>query len=155
MINLKKIIIPFDGSENSILAVKYGASFVAEYAAELTIVYVAETSNLESIDLKLHDSLNVRKKLAEIHRSRIEEMLNDGAGAILSGIDYNLEILPGNVVNAVVDYAKEIEADLIIIGSYGMSEYKPAWLGSSTYQIVKAATCPVLTVKTKEREFVV
>ena len=155
MLNLRNIIVPFDGSENSILAVKYGASFVAEYGANLKIVYVAETSNLESIDLKLHDSLNIRKKLAELHKDKVEKMLMKNLGNVLEGVDYELEILPGDVVSAVIDYAREIEADLIIIGSYGMSEYKPAWLGSSTYRIVKEAPCPVLTVKTKEREFVV
>jgi universal stress protein A len=155
MINLKSVLVPFDGSENSVLAVKYGVSFVAEYGVDLKIVYVAETSNLESIDLKLHDSLNIRKKLAELHRHKIEYMLQENLGSILDGVEYELEILPGDVVSAVIDYAKEIETDLIIIGSYGKSEYKPSWLGSSTYQIVKEAPCPVLTVKVKEKEFVV
>ena len=155
MINLKSVLVPFDGSENSVLAVKYGISFVAEYGADLKIVYVAETSNLESIDLKLHDTLNVRKKLAELHRDKIKRLLHENLGAALEGVEYHLGILPGDVISAVIDYAKETETDLIIIGSYGTSEYKPAWLGSSTYQIVKGAPCPVLTVKVKEREFVI
>lgn len=155
MINLKKIMVPFDGSVNSILAVKYAASFTMEYGAELHIVHVVETSNFESMDLKLNDPLKVKEKMLKVYYEPMDKKLTDAFGKLIKDLEYRLEIIPGQIVSGLLKYADDEDIDLIIIGSYGEKGFKPSWVGSVSYDMVKKARCPVLTVHNKEKDFVV
>jgi universal stress protein A len=49
--------------------------------------------------------------------------------------------------HAVVDAAKELKADLVVIGTHGRKGLKRALLGSVAESVVRFAPCPVLTVR--------
>jgi nucleotide-binding universal stress UspA family protein len=51
---------------------------------------------------------------------------------------------------AVGEMAKDIGADLIVMGTRGFTEIKHVMLGSVAERTVRSAPCPVLTVKTEE-----
>ena len=60
-----------------------------------------------------------------------------------------------NVADAIVDYAKSANIDLIVIGTHGRGAMAQLLVGSVAERVVRTAQCPVLTVKHPEREFVV
>jgi universal stress protein A len=49
--------------------------------------------------------------------------------------------------HAVVDVAKEVKADLVVIGTHGRKGLKRALMGSVAESVVRFAPCPVLTVR--------
>ncbi len=51
---------------------------------------------------------------------------------------------------AIVSTAEDMDADLIVMGTRGLSGFKHALLGSTAERTVRTASCPVLTVKGKE-----
>jgi len=53
----------------------------------------------------------------------------------------------GYAATAIVDEAIELGADLIVIGTHGLSGLKHMLLGSVAERVVQKAPCPVLTVK--------
>ena len=53
----------------------------------------------------------------------------------------------GYAATAIVDEATKIDADLIVIGTHGLSGLKHMLLGSVAERVVQKAPCPVLTVK--------
>jgi nucleotide-binding universal stress UspA family protein len=55
-----------------------------------------------------------------------------------------LEGLPGQII---VEFVKESDADLIVMGSRGLSGLKELFLGSVSHYVVQKAPCPVLIVK--------
>ena len=63
------------------------------------------------------------------------------------GIDLRPEVQLGKPVTSVAESIKEESADLIIVSSRGAD--KADMLGSTTEELVRKATCPVITVKSK------
>ena len=54
---------------------------------------------------------------------------------------------PDNTPEQIVEVAVLAEADLIVMGSQGMSEWKSLVLGGVANKVVHHATCPVLLVR--------
>ena len=59
----------------------------------------------------------------------------------------------GKPVQVIIDYAKEHEIDLIVLGTHGHTGLSHLLLGSVTEKVVRLATCPVLTVHPKDHPF--
>jgi len=55
---------------------------------------------------------------------------------------------------AIVSYAKDIKADLMIVGTHGRGAMAHLIMGSVAERVVRTAPCPVLTVRHPEHEFV-
>ncbi len=64
-------------------------------------------------------------------------------------------IVTGTAVEQIVRLAKELPADLIIIGTHGRTGISHVFLGSVAEKVVRRALCPVLTVRSKEHDFIV
>ena len=85
--------------------------------------------------------------------------LQDEARALVStiaresGERSGLEVVPefrvGSAYLEVVQYATEVHADLIVVGTHGRTGLKRAFMGSVAERIVRHAACSVLAVKEK------
>jgi len=64
-----------------------------------------------------------------------------------SGIDVEARVREGYPATVIIDEAKSLPADLIVIGTHGLSGLKHLLLGSIAERVVQKAPCPVLTVK--------
>ena len=54
----------------------------------------------------------------------------------------------------ISELAREMEVDLIILGTHGYTGLKHVLLGSTAERVVRHAPCPVLTVRAEEHEFI-
>lgn len=61
-------------------------------------------------------------------------------------------IFPGDPVEVILDQAKSVKADLIVMGTHGRRGMSRLMLGSVAESVVRRAGCPVLTVKAGVRE---
>ncbi|HMJ66829.1 MAG TPA: universal stress protein, partial [Candidatus Binatia bacterium] len=64
------------------------------------------------------------------------------------------EVRIGKPHHEIVSLAKVLGADLIVIATHGYSGLKHAVLGSTAERVVRHATCPVLVVREKEKDFI-
>jgi nucleotide-binding universal stress UspA family protein len=85
----------------------------------------------------------VERVRAEV-RTRLEQLEKRVARAGLSAASHISEETP---VSAIVDRARGVDADLIVMGTRGLTGVKHAVLGSVAERTVRLAPCPVLTVK--------
>ena len=58
-----------------------------------------------------------------------------------------LIVLPGDARDAILQVADEIHADMIVMGTHGRRGISHLVLGSVAEEIVRRATCPVVTVR--------
>jgi nucleotide-binding universal stress UspA family protein len=88
---------------------------------------------------------------ASYQESQLEEVK-----AIRNEIEQELKSLPnhtrtflleGNPGQMIVDFVKQNDADLVVMGSRGLSGLKELFLGSVSHYVVQKATCPVFIVK--------
>ncbi|RXT06469.1 universal stress protein [Ammoniphilus sp. CFH 90114] len=56
-------------------------------------------------------------------------------------------VMEGNPAQAILDFSKENNASLIVMGSRGLSGVKELFLGSVSHYVVQQSTCPVYIVK--------
>jgi nucleotide-binding universal stress UspA family protein len=54
----------------------------------------------------------------------------------------------------IVEAARELDSDLIVIATHGYTGWKHLCLGSTAERVVRCAPCPVLVVREKEHEFI-
>ena len=89
------------------------------------------------------DSKN-RETAAEIVRAAGEVVAAEGVGVrTVVEMDYP----PEDVGEAIIDIAARENADLVIMGSRGLSEFKGILLGSVSHKVLQRVPCPVLVIK--------
>lgn len=144
--NFKKILVPIDFSNHSIMLVKKASQFAEKLGAELEILHVVESLTpykgfvVPHIPLdSLGDDLNAyaRKKMEKF----LEENLETTA-------PYRATIVAGkDPANEIIRYAGEVGSDLIIIATQGFKGMPKFIFGSVTERVLKQSPCPVLSIK--------
>ena len=124
MSDIKKILVPVDGSVNGCKAVDEALSIAEKCGAELDFVYVASNINK---DIPSH-----------IVFDRIWEKLPESLTA-------RKHVKSGHV--AILELAEEEKADIIIMGSRGLGLLKGVFIGSVSQKVVEESKIPVMVVK--------
>jgi len=103
-------------------------------------------------------SIRIVHVLPTIDRSTLNyEHRNDQTRAALSAFiqehgypKMDIAIREGEPVKQIIQFAEECDAGLIVIPSHGRGMLTEMLLGSTTYSVVRRATCPVLVLKPKK-----
>lgn len=153
MIALKDILVATDFGEASDAALAYGRDLARSYGSTLHVLNV--TDNI-LVRFAGETSMAVLPDL----QAKVEEGARERMNAIVTEEDRNLLRAKPVVVTslspaeAIVDYAKEHNVDLIVMGTHGRRAFEQLLLGSVAERTVRTAPCPVLTVRHPEREFI-
>jgi nucleotide-binding universal stress UspA family protein len=141
--SIKKIVLAFDGSDGSKKALNWTIDFAKQNDAETHITTIFEPMTLWAIE--------TASNVVALERSRRANMDELTAMAKSLYTEHNLStkvtLLEGNPADAIMRYAKKIEADIIICGTRGYGEFGALLLGSVAHKLVTYAKIPVLVVK--------
>jgi len=145
---ISNILIPVDGSEHSKKALELGCDLANKYGASVHLVHVAEspvrehTMALGGAAITLHASPDELKAAGsrEIEFAT-EYARNHGVQEITS------EVSGGNAAHRIVDSAKEVHADMIVMGSRGLSDLAGLLVGSVSHKVTNMAPCTCITVR--------
>ena len=140
MADIKRILVPVDGSETADRAVDKAIEMTKAYGAELHILYVANINQL-AINACLSDAI-----LEAVNKAG-NEILEKAADKVPGNINVITTSETGSPSVTITDFADEIKADLIVFGSRGLGLVKGVLLGSVSQYVVEHAPCPVLVVK--------
>ncbi len=172
---IEKILVSTDGSTGSGSAVRMAAELARDTGAELTVLHVlmhgeppealrhmAEIEHLagpqkpnpDPISERLsmvgipsnidntrfdHEIIhNIGKRIAEAAAAQAHDL---GATAVAS------EIAEGDVADAILDTAKRLDADLIVVGSRGLGRISGLLMGSVSQKVSQLSDSPCLIVK--------
>jgi nucleotide-binding universal stress UspA family protein len=162
------ILLAFDGSESSIVALKNAESLAILNDARLTVVYVEDYPSDNSIlpidsvpnnDLMFEPPTNIGSNLITngLTGTQTEVFDENTADRILADARVRLfsnalqeviyEVLEGNPAREICAFAKQNEIGLIVIGNRGLSGIKKLVMGSVSHQVANHADCPVLVCK--------
>ncbi|NND93859.1 MAG: universal stress protein [Flavobacteriales bacterium] len=122
--SFKHILIPFDNSESARVALRTAVNLAQVFDARLTLVVVNADDDMER---------KAKKIIEKIHRRTNKEVLY---------------LRPsGRVFVEVVDAAKAVGADLIIMGTHGTNGVQDFFIGSNAYRVVSTSPIPVMTMR--------
>ena len=134
-----RILVAIDGSVEGGKTVPAALEMAQRFGSAVTVVHVREHTKYEGSDVDLGPPTSRRSSW----RPRSPDFRD-------AGIDAQAEIRrvsPGDTPQQIVDVAREVEADLIVLGTRGMTEWKSMLLGGVANKVVHHAHCPVLLVR--------
>jgi len=135
-IEIKKILCPVDFSEPGRYAFDYACALARRHEATLELLHVAEPSAYAEDELP-PGKISYEQSLQQQIEQWAEEAGCPAETHLMTGIPY-IEI---------VKRAKEIHANMIVIGTHGRSGIQHLLIGSVAERVVRTASCPVLTVR--------
>jgi nucleotide-binding universal stress UspA family protein len=141
----EKILIAIDFSENSAYAFDYALTLAKQFDSELTIIHVIN----EPVDLRgfyvPHISFEqLEKEIEAGATTMMEKFCQDKLGDFTG---YTTSIITGIPYDEITRKAQEIGASLIVLGTHGRTGLDHIIFGSTAERVVRAASCPVLTIR--------
>lgn len=153
MIQLQRILVPTDFSEHSANALKYGCALAEKFSAQLHLLHVLQ----DLVAMVPEPGLAFPPPgdyIEELKISAEEAMKKLPASPSAAVDDVVRTTRQGPPFLEIVRYAKEVNADLIVMGTHGRSGLVHMLMGSVAEKVVRKAPCPVLTVRPDQHEFV-
>ena len=137
----KKILQANDGSDPAFRALQLAITIAKQNAAELHSVSVEEIPPMPEFIEEVRETRGIaaRRFHPVLQRAR--------ALAEQQELILQTHVLAGHPVRTVVQLARELEADLLVIGATGHSALYERMIGSRADRIIQLAPCPVLVVK--------
>lgn len=147
----QKIIVPTDFSPASMLAVDAGAKLAKSFDAEITLLFVYDPSLLSPLFVVPGGgALVTTPKLEEFEgTAKVElERIRDERLGGLRKVTFAIAKSP-SAAEGICDYARASEGDLIVIATHGRTGLAHMLIGSVAEKVVRHASCPVLTLRSK------
>jgi nucleotide-binding universal stress UspA family protein len=142
----KKILVPLDGSELAGKALEEAEKMAKSFDAEIVLFQVVPFMPIYGSP-ELVTPLIVDEKQKEA----VEKYLANLAEELKKkGLRVTATVRTGQqVAGEIIDFAKEVGADLIVMGTHGRSGITRWVLGSTTHKVLIRAETPILLLRSK------
>ena len=141
------IVVPVDFSESTGSLVEYAVYMAGKLSATAHFVHVLDMSQFTYYagDIMFSGPYpdDVRDQLLENVQEKMSTLVKDNC-SLYPGCKG--DVIVGDPVDKIVEFAKEKNSDLIIISTHGARGLEKILLGTVAGRVVKRAHCPVLTM---------
>jgi len=141
----RRIVCPIDFSDASLNALERALELAEEADAQLTLLHVIEMPpDLDEMRSVLNtESSDIRASAEARALERLRQLIPESAVTYCS---VSAVIVEGSAHREIVRVARDLQADLIVMGVHGRGAVRVALFGSNTHAVLRRAPCPVLTV---------
>lgn len=156
--SIKKILVPVDFSDNSLVSKKFAETLAKKFGAEIKLLHVVESSPYEVYvqkgflaDVPLYVPMNDSpptadpniefKNLLQESEKQLNKMVDN------SSVKCSTKVRNGHAVDQILEEIKEYEPDLLLMCTHGWTGLKHLMLGSVTEKLVRLSPVPVLTTR--------
>jgi nucleotide-binding universal stress UspA family protein len=147
-LGIHNVLIATDFSCCSNVALNFGLELAHDYQAQAYVVSVVPTNEVllagpdacvAAKDATHRDLLELKGELARAH-------------SYVEGKDYHLYMLEGAAADAILDFARQREIDLIVVATHGRSGLGKVLMGSVAEKVFRQSPVPVLTIGPRVRQ---
>ncbi|MEX1031384.1 MAG: universal stress protein [Paenibacillaceae bacterium] len=138
-----KILVAFDGSDQSKKAMEYAIQLSKTYSSQLEVVHVTYYSGFILGEALISAPAHILLEQQD-YSSLIVAEANKSIESIPGA---KVTLLQGSPAKVIIDFAEENNSELIIIGSRGLGGISEFVLGSVSHNVVQHSNIPVLVVK--------
>lgn len=142
----KHLLVPVDGSSTSRQSIEKAIAIAEAFKSAVTVIYVidpyaftgvgtdfsyGQAEYLSSATAEANEAIEAAKQAFQVH-----------------GISADASIVEGHAIyRGILETAKSVNADLLVMGSHGRRGLEKLMLGSVTSQVLSHAHLPVLVVR--------
>jgi len=144
-----RILSPIDFHDNSLAALEYAAQFARQYDATVYLLHVVPSDefHLHRDVYRSEESGGADVKWAEkVAKEKLQEIAQKH---LRGGIRHEILIRVGDAAKAILETAEVVGAEVIVMATHGRTGVPHFFLGSVAERVVRAAPCPVLTIRRK------
>ena len=139
----KKIMVPVDFTSHTEKLVKYALQVGQAMAADIIFVHIVESFSGYEM-LLVHPSF---EKMSADLKARADELMANLVEDHRTGYEsISGEVMIGDVVDKLVEYAEKEDVDMIIAGTHGTKGLEKVLMGSVAAKLTQKAPCPILIV---------
>jgi nucleotide-binding universal stress UspA family protein len=146
---VKRVVTPVDFSDNSRLVAESSAYVAGKFGAVMNLVFVVQNFDDYSGFFVPQMTLpTLEGELLEGAEAKMASFCSEMVAYCESvGVkELQYKVLMGDVAEKIVEYAAEVKADMIIMGTHGYKGLEKIMFGSVAGKVVRSASCPVLTI---------
>ena len=145
-----KILVALDGSSHATKALKTAVEMAQRCDSELVLFYALQVRSLRA-DYEAIVSKSARDAYVVIGKQQRDEILSE-AEKVAVGMDMGMDkitqlCIEGEPARSILQAANECGANLIVVGTRGLTGLREIALGSVARKVTAAAECPVLVVR--------
>lgn len=148
MFPFKQILLPTDFSNNAKSAQDYACEFADQFGARLHVLTVVQDAALILPETGMFLTLPVPTvhEIIQVAKNSLQTVLDPGWSTTH---DVVRNVAVGPPADEIVRYAQEQSIDLIVLGTHGRTGLSHVLMGSVAERVLRQATCPVLTIRSK------
>ena len=148
-LNVRRVLTPIDFSDNSRLIAESAAYMAGKFNATMHLIFVVQNfEDYSGFFVPQMTMPNLETELVEGAEDKMASFCRelkpvcDTCGVA----ELQSKVFMGDVAEQIIDYAVQIESDLIIMGTHGYKGLEKIMFGSVADKVVRGATCPVMTI---------
>ena len=156
------VLVPTDGSENAERAVRFSAQVAdRRQQAEVTVVYVhlrvpahmPLSVSVLTPEVSLEQAQMLSEQVRPEELAQAQAIVDRAVAEIRSLVTSPEVTVSGRVLehsrvdDGILQVAEDTHADIIVVGTRGLSPLRSAIMGSVSHSLIEKASCPVLIVK--------
>ena len=141
----RTVLVPLDFSEHSAHALRLAIALARGSGATLHLVHAYEVplGAIPPYGVAIPETL-----LAQVRDAAARRLEKASHEVDAAGLPGEIHVVQGPAADAIVEETKRLAADLIVMGTRGLTGLKHVLLGSVAERTVRLAPCPVLTTRT-------
>lgn len=146
MIQLKRILLPTDFSRCAEQALTHAWELAKQHGAELHMLHAIVLHEDDPHNAAHHfaDIDEIHSRIKQTASAEMDSNLEKHAGEVKVVKAHERGIAPATVI---MDYARDHDIDLIVMGTHGRRGLEHFLLGSVAEEVVRMAGCPVMTIR--------
>ena len=141
-IELKRVLVAYDFSDYSELALNYALSFAQEYQSELHLLHVLPPYSIDESEISWYPL--GREGTYHKAAKRLQGAVSPEAH-LWCNITH--AVREGQPYREILNYAEKNKIDLICLGAHGAGFGMRALFGSNVDRVLRQAPCPVLVTR--------
>lgn len=140
------VLVAVDFSDESLHSIPVAKALVRAFEGDLTVVHAVAAGGARRSFIPGRSSPPSPERM--MHSDQEEELLNGLRAQHLSDVaDVTLQLISGETAaQAIVDQARRMHSDFIVLSKHGRRGISRALLGGVTEEVVQHAHCPVVVV---------
>lgn len=170
---IKKILVPVDGSPHSVKAVELASDLASKYGAEIVLLHVLLRGHMpdglkRALEIEVGQRTSSADNLVNMPQEIMARVGAKDAQLSLKELDFigkyvlssvaaichdkgvarvDERVEQGNPASVVIQVADETHADMIVMGSRGLSDLQGMLVGSVSHKVSHLAKCTCVTVR--------